>query len=354
MQLTRNRLLPLLLIVLACLFSQVPPASVQAADPPAAVPQARPDPLPFVEGSWSLVLLPDTQNYAMRHPHIFTSQTRWIVENHASRSIAFVLHEGDITNNNNAEQWQNARDSLSLLDGVVPYALAPGNHDFGPNGGTASRDTMLNRFFPIELYENLPTFGGVYQTGKLDNSYHLFSAGGRDWLAIALEFGPRDSVIKWASKVLEKYPDRTAMVVTHAYLYSDDTRYDYINRSEQKWNPHRYPADRLHGSVNDGQELWDKLISKHHNMAFVFCGHVLNDGAALLTSTAVHGNQVHQMLANYQMLPEGGQGYLRLVEFLPDGKTVQVKTYSPYKDDYLTGDQQQFVLDLPPVLAEAR
>lgn len=35
------------------------------------------------------------------------------------------------------------------------------------------------------------------------------------------------------------------------------------------------------------------------------------------------------MLANYQMLPEGGQGWLRLIELLPDGETIQVKTYSP-------------------------
>jgi len=312
-----------------------------------------PEPLPFVEGSWTLVLLPDTQLYAENHPEIFTSQTRWIVENRENRNIAFVLHEGDITNHNSPPQWGNARWSMSLLDGVVPYALAPGNHDYGPGGNASTRETLLNVFFPVALFEDLPTFGGVFEEGKLDNSYHLFTAGGRDWLVLALEWGPRDEVVEWANRILRKYPNRTAMAVTHAYMYFDETRYDYATRPEQNWNPHKYPTAKLPGGVNDGEELWQKLVSRHRNFAFVFNGHVIGDGAAYLSSEGLHGNVVHQLLANYQMRPEGGEGYLRLMEFLPDGKTVQVKTYSPYLDKYLTDDQQQFVLELATPVAGA-
>ena len=334
----RNYLIVVLLILLACL-----PASAQGDKGTEAA-----APLPFVGDSWTLVLLPDTQLYAQDHPHIFTSQTRWIVENRASRNIAFVVHEGDITNNNNPKQWTNAKNSLSLLDGVVPYALAPGNHDYGPDGRTTTRDTLLNEYFPVSLFDKLPTFGGVYQRRRLDNSYHLFSAGGRNWLVLALEFGPRDGVVQWANVVLDRYSHRSAIIVTHAYMWYDDTQYDHTTPAGQTHNPHHYPVGRLPGSVNDGKELWDKLIYKHKNVAFVLCGHVGGDGAGRLTSTGEHGNPVHQLLANYQMLPEGGQGYLRLLEFLPDEKTVQVKTYSPYMDRYKTGNQQQFVLDLPP------
>lgn len=307
----------------------------------------QPEPLPFVEGSWTLVLLPDTQLYAQDHPEIFASQTRWIAENRDSRKIAFVLHEGDITNQNTPAQWGNARWAMSFLDGVVPYALAPGNHDYGPGGNASTRETLMNAFFPVAIFEDLPTFGGVFEKDKLDNSYHLFSAGRRDWLAIALEWGPRDEVVEWANEVLHKYPKRTAMIVTHAYMYSDDTRYDHNSRPEHHWNPHAYPTAKLPGGVNDGQDLWDKLVSGHKNIAFVFSGHVLNDGVGRLSSKGVNGNVVHQLLANYQMRPEGGEGYLRLVEFLPDGRTVQVKTYSPYLDKYLTDGQQQFTLELP-------
>jgi 3',5'-cyclic AMP phosphodiesterase CpdA len=281
---------------------------------------ADPEPWPFVPGSWTLVLLPDTQFYAQDHPDIFTAQTRWIVENRDARRIRFVLHEGDVTNDNSPGQWGNARYSMSLLDGVVPYALVPGNHD----GGYA-RDSLLSVFFPVALFQRAPTFGGVFETGKLDNSYHLFTAGGREWLILALEWEPREEVVAWADRVLKKYPERSAMILTHAYLNYDDTLLDQA-----------------------AHQLWDTLIAPNRNVAFVFSGHVCDDGAGRLRSTGRNGNTVEQIVANYQMRAEGGEGYLRLMEFRPDGKTVQVKTYSPYLGKYLTDEQQQFTLEVPP------
>ena len=65
-----------------------------------------------------------------------------------------------------------------------------------------------------------------------------------------------------------------------------------------------------------------------------------------LTSKGEHGNLVHQMLVNYQMQPLGGEGYLRLLEFLPDGQTVQVKSYSPFYEQYKTDEQNQFIFKL--------
>jgi hypothetical protein len=55
---------------------------------------------------------------------------------------------------------------------------------------------------------------------------------------------------------------------------------------------------------------------------------------------------VHQILNDYEALRGGGSGYLRLLEFLPDGKTVRVKAYSPVLDKYLTDPRNQFDLIL--------
>ena len=49
--------------------------------------------------SFTVVALPDTQNYAKDHPEIFMDQTRWIADNRDSLQIAFVTHLGDIVNN---------------------------------------------------------------------------------------------------------------------------------------------------------------------------------------------------------------------------------------------------------------
>ncbi len=294
---------------------------------------------------WTLVVLPDTQNYSENHPDIFTSQTQWIAENVQSRNISFVVHEGDITNNHTDREWENARRSLSILDGVVPYALVPGNHDYQDIRPRVT-DSALSRYFPVEKYRSLPTFGGVYERNKLDNSYHLFSAGGREWVVIALEFGPRDSVLRWADKVLKTYAYRSAIIVTHAYLYSDSTRYDHTSRGDQHWNPHRYMNDSSL-SANDGEEMWQKLVSPNPNVVFVLCGHVLNDGAGRLTSPGAKGNMVHQILINCQMMEKGGSGYLCLMEFSTDGKSVRFMTYSPYLNGYLTDDEHEFTLQLP-------
>jgi len=314
---------------------------------------ARPAEAPgFVPGSWTLVVLPDTQIYSQNYPELFEDQTRWIVENKERHNIKYVLHLGDIVNNNtDLVQWTNARAAMSVLDGVVPYAIVPGNHDYGPGGSASDRSTYFNDFFPLTNYLSWPTFGGVMEPNKLDNSYHLFSAGGVDWLILALEWGPRNGAAAWASQIASNYPARKKILITHAYMYFDDTRYDWaVKGAGQRWNPHSYGTAGDPGGTNDGEELWEKLVKIHPNFTMVFNGHVLNDGLGRLSSTNDHGDVVHQMLVNYQMKALGGEAFLRLVEFHPDGKTVQVKAYSPYYGTFKTDAENQFRLTLQPPL----
>ena len=86
----------------------------------------------FAPGSWTLVLLPDTQGYSRDYPGLFTLQTHWIAKNKDKCNIRYVLHLGDITNDNTDREWRHAREALDELDGKVPYALVPGNHDYTP------------------------------------------------------------------------------------------------------------------------------------------------------------------------------------------------------------------------------
>jgi hypothetical protein len=310
--------------------------------------------LPIEPGSWTLAILPDTQDYTeFNFPH-FTNQTQWIADHTTSHNINYVLHEGDVTEHNNTVQWTRGLNSMNLLNNVVPYAIAPGNHDYGPNGFSGDRSSMFNQpeyFGPGSYYANQPSVGGFFDAGKTDNSYHTFNAGGKDWLVLALEWGPRDEVVAWANQVVTDHSEHLAMLVTHAYMYYDETRYDWENKgSQQQWNPNSYPIANLPGgSVNDGEQLWDKLVSKHENFRFVFNGHVIGDGTGFLSSVGDHGNVVHQMLANYQFKAQGGSGDMRLLEFLPDGETVVVRTYSPSLDRYDTKYDQQFTLNLNQV-----
>jgi hypothetical protein len=108
----------------------------------------------------------------------------------------------------------------------------------------------------------------------------------------------------------------------------------------QHYNPHEY---RTPGGVHDGEELWQMLVRKH-DFAFTLNGHVLGDGTGYLASKNDGGRTTHQILQNYQMRRLGGESYLRLLEFLPDKRTVRVRTYSPLYDKYMLEPDQQFSL----------
>lgn len=310
-------------------------------------------PLDAPPGTWTLVVLPDTQNLVKDFPAVYVRQTEWIVAHREPHDIRFVIHEGDITNNNTLEQWENAREAMRRLsDAGVPYALLPGNHDLGPGGKSTDRTTLLNDYFGIRDYRHSRAVG-YFQPERMENSWHEVATPAGDLLVVALEFGPRDAVLAWADGVIAAHPEDWVIVVTHAYLYADSTRYDWEKYADaQRWSPRSYPLAKLSaGEVNDGEQVWQKLVSRHRNIRFVLNGHVLNDGAGYLVSTGAHGQEVHQVLANYQAAveprrPYGGGGYLRLMQFPPDGRTVRVKTYSPWLDAWLTEPEQQFTLSL--------
>ena len=333
---------------------------------------------------FSIILLPDTQDYVIKHltdaeqarfikggtsknadlnkphPEIFTQQTQWIVDNKDKLNIAFVLHLGDVTQDNTPVEWQYADQSMSVLDGNVPYAMASGNHDLEGNGLTVNgtRNSLFSTYFPPSRFANLAgTFPA--EPDISENAYHLFSAGGTDWLVMCLEFGARDTVLEWAKSVIEKYPDRRVIILTHTFLYWDGTHHSADDKSSIGGK--YYSLKKLPGGANDADEVWEKLVKLYPNISFVFNGHTngptcdwIGDSAGAV-SIGDNGNKVYQVLTNFQSLygfflrekswggtytgprsMTGGGGYLRIVKFYPAKKKVVFKTYSPYYNDYMT------------------
>jgi len=287
------------------------------AGPAAAAAEA--DEPPFVEGSTTLVVLPDTEGYAGRRPNIFNAMMQWVADNREARNIAGVLHVGDVTNNNTKQEWTNARAAFDRIEGKVPYVLAAGNHDYD---GTEGRLTHMNEFFKVDDLRKRPAFGGVYEPGKLENHYQFLQIHGRRWIVLSLEMGPRSEVVAWANRILAEHKDRPAILLTHAYLYYGNARYDH-RRGGQRASPYNFCGDGA-----DGEMLWNRLVRRHPNVMMVICGHLSSQYVGYRKDEADHGNIVHQMLVDYEKMG-GGHGFLRLLEFLPDGKTVQVRTFSP-------------------------
>ena len=227
--------------------------------------------------------------------------------------------------------------------------MVPGNHDYSKNGGSIDRTSLFSQYFPTTAFARLPTCGGVYdkEPERIENSYHLFAAEGRKFIVLCLEFGPRMDVLRWANEIVSRHHDRDAILVTHAYTYSDNTRYDFVKYgNKQTWNPHTFGlAAASNDDVTDGQQLWDLLVSKHPNFIFTINGHVVNDGLGRLTTADPGGRDVHQMLVNFQMKPNGGDGWLRLLELRTDG-SMHVHDYSPTRNQTNASVKNQFIVQL--------
>ena len=314
-----------------------------------------------VPGGFTLAILPDTQIYTWKHPETYLAQTKWIADNAKRYNIPYVLHVGDVTQHNTNHQWQIAAEAHALLDAKgIPSAITTGNHDLGPEGKASTRETAFAKFFPLDSFKKWPTFGGIYdkESDRTDNNYHLFEAGGRKWLILCLEFGPRDDVLRWGNEVVAKHPDRSAILVTHAYLRPDNTRFNRhafikVKNLDVNMGIDRYGLATAKGGFNDGEDMWKKLASQHANLALVVSGHVCFTGR--LDSVGQHGNSVHQMVVDYQNGKDGGQGFLRLLQFHPDGKRVSVSDYSPLLDQVgeRKGTSYEFNIAPAPVVKRA-
>jgi len=303
--------------------------------------------------SFTIAVLPDTQNYSEKYPEQFFAQTEWVAKNIKARKIASLLHLGDITNRSTPVEWETARKAMSRLDNELPYFMTLGNHDYSDGGKCADRTTRLNEYFPVSMYRQRSTFGGTYdrEPERMENCFHLFAVGDREFLVLSLEFGPRNDVIRWANEVVAKHKQREAILITHAYMYYDETRYDWAKHGkDQRWNPHNYlVAKATEDDINDGEQMWQKLVSRHENFILTLNGHVLDDGLGRLTTATPGGRGVHQLLVNFQMKPNGGDGWLRLLEFKADRRTVEVYDYSPTRNQWNASTQNRFTIRTAPV-----
>ncbi|MFK5923972.1 MAG: metallophosphoesterase [Verrucomicrobiota bacterium] len=302
---------------------------------------------------FTIVVLPDTQGYCdTRHKQAartwkngdlrryFFKQTEWARDNQKRLNISFLVHEGDIVQTDYPEEWAIAKKAMSTLDGKVPYCMCLGNHDMGYIKTAANKDsyttavnreTHFNEFFPREKYAQRSEFGGTFDDKRHDNSWYHFESAGMKFMIVALECKPRDEVLTWANQVVKDHPDHRVIVLTHSYLNANKTRTTV--------------GMKIEGNL--GEQMWQKFVKKHKNIFMVLCGHVL--GETVLTSTGDHGNQVHQVLSDFQGLNNGGESWLRYMTFQPDSNKIEVFTYNPALDQFMDKSTSRFDLDYPMV-----
>lgn len=289
---------------------------------------------------FTIIVLGDTQFYTCGDrceengdPATFVAQTQWIVDNEDAMNTVFVSHMGDCTQHgdNFEEEWERGDAAMSILESTggdgMPYGLAPGNHDMTPNGGPDGTTVMFNQYFGVGRFEGREYYGGHYGTDN-DNNFQLFSGGGMEFIIIHLSWcncppgEPDTEIIAWADDLLKTYSDRRAIITSHFLLGGSSSCTQYAGFSAQ------------------GQRVYDRL--KHNpNLFLMLCGHV-NAGKR---EEMFEGRSIYAYVTNYQLWPNGGDGWLRILEFSLANNEIRVSTYSPTLDDYLSDCRTEFTWD---------
>lgn len=315
--------------------------------------------------SSTLILLGDPQAYVkydINQP-LLDLQMAWVYDNIDNLNMKAVLCVGDLVeqNDNNAlnrnmlnqtsrQMWEAVSKSFKWIDGKVPHLHSPGNHDYGFKH-SEDEHTFFPDYFTAErqgkvlldcLVEEFPNREG---RASLENAAFEFELPGwsRKILVITSEFAPSDAAVRWAKDLClsDKYKDHIVIYMTHSYMTCHGRCKNALVKKEN------YPLTQKEGN-NSGVQLWEKLVSQVPNIRLVLCGHhghgpEKKDGKRIdrndwnvgwRVDENIHGNKVHQMMFNVQTLGGGWEGnggdcWLRILEFMPDGRTVKVSTYSP-------------------------
>ena len=307
-----------------------------------------------------MILLPDPQSYnkfAANQP-LFELMTAWVAQNRDPLHIAAALITGDLVEQNDLllsggvpnpfngdqtsrQQWEAASRALSRMDNQLPYIACQGNHDLGYIAAEHRQSAMPQYIYPernTTLAKHLVATGANFEgRHTLENAAYEFRMGGKwgDLLVIAFEFAPRDEALDWARTLIEseRFRNHRVILLTHSFLSSSGAR---ITHEGYKLTPRNWP-----------QAMWDKLVSPSTHIQLVLCGHtgtppkIVADSAidyrcnaAYRTDTAADGRLIPQMMFNAQngdgnWNGNGGDCWLRIMEFMPDGCTLRVRTFSP-------------------------
>lgn len=272
----------------------------------------------------TIAWMSDTQIYSSARSDIWPQMNQWILDNREELDIRYVFHTGDLVDaSKSPEQWEYAEDAMQMLvDGEMPFLAVSGNHDVGGRPNYTRYLDNLGHMQPMHFAQEFADTGSRYE---------LLTIGDRDYIFLGIAFsnkGPSDEECEWARNILNKYSDRTAIIVTHSY----------IKRGREL--------------TTQGSKIYSSIIKPCPNVLLVLCGHCRGMSEKYqqldMDGDGEKERTVYALLSNYQDDKQGGQGYMRFLMFR--NNEICVYTYSPIIDSYDHGrDQTVHIIPLPPM-----
>jgi hypothetical protein len=251
---------------------------------------------------FTIAVLPDTQ-YLLDEGGSDHEPVRETLRYLAKAGVVFMAQLGDITEHGTETEMRTAD---RVYAPKLPYSVLAGNHDIRSSTDDQRGDSPYLRTFGPRRFSRVATYRGSSPGGY--NSYHVITAGEREWLQLALDWRVSDTGLRWAQKVLDDHPTLPAIVTTHDLAWADDAGTAQLS--------------------DHGRRLWDGLIRRNDQIFLALGGHYWPPGRVTLEND--HGNAVHVHITNYQDRYYGGAGMVRLYAFDLTRDTIDVETLSPW------------------------
>lgn len=283
------------------------------------------------DGTFTIAVLPDTQQYAAENPDGFHAMTQWVVDHREAQRIVFCSHVGDVVRHfDRPQEWLVGHEAMARLDGAVPYGICVGNNDMDESTGEAA--AFCSTFGP-RRYQGRPWFGGFCRAGA--DSWQTFEARGERFLILHVECNAPDAVLDWANEVIGCHSGHRIIITTHMFLgpiAKPERKEDFFTaqRGVARWS-------KCHGADgNSPHDLWEKCFSRHRNVLLILCGDQSRVQAMRMELVGRHGNRVHACLCDYYGAAEG---WLRLHRISAATRRMEVITYGAISGTICQGTQ---------------
>ena len=223
------------------------------------------------EAPFSIFWITDTQFLSESNPALFKMLNNWIVSQWGPFNGKMVIHTGDIVQTGAVSQeWGNADDAMSILTAnKIPYTWCAGNHD-DLIQDEATSGWMGNQWTSFDPLKVSGLVNGLQHARWVDD-YHSgmntavsFTANGRSFLVVNIEWNAQPDVLEWVGGILDdvSYANHHVILAPHAYIDATGS----VNGS--RWGP--MLADFVSGL--------NALMNEHsYNVFLTLNGHFATD-----------------------------------------------------------------------------
>jgi len=243
------------------------------------------------------------------HNDAFRTMLEWAASAKNEYKALAVLNSGNlVAQHDDAKAWQFAKDTVNTLPGTLPFLNAAGRTDV--NGDDMNYDAYVES--DLCATQNKSEDGRVWYRTFDSKQIMVVGIGYQKPAETDEEKERQDAWLAFVNDAIESHRNYVVVLVLNDFVDADGKLTAF------------------------GSLVEENVIEANENVELVLSGNA--SGSAHWTKT--YGNRtVDGIMYNYQEDENDGLGFLKIVTFNRDNRSITIKTYSPvtkaesYKDD---------------------